>query len=351
MTVHWLPVLYANQMSYAQRIGAFFQFALRSAGRAASIAADVVFATSTPLTIALPAIYASRRQGIPMVLEVRDVWPEVPIALGAVKGPLIPFARWLERFAYRNAAAIVALSPDMKASMVNRIGPSASVHVIPNSSDIEMFSVPKAEGQQFREQYDWLRDRPLILYAGTLGLVNGVGYFVHIAAALQEIAPEVCCLVVGNGREEDLVRSTAKMFGVLDRNFFMLPSLPKKAMPPLLSAADITTSFVIDVPALWANSANKFFDSLAAGRPIAINHEGWQADLLRESGAGLVLPANDPAAAAQSLARAIADEQWLAQAATAATELAHSHFDRNQLASQLETILVQAVPGHSNVSA
>ena len=108
--VHRYPVPYSNAMSYSQRIRAFLQYASRSALRAAQLPGDVVFATSTPLTIALPGVYAARRQGIAMVFEVRDLWPDLPIAIGAITGRLpVTAARWLERFAYKNSAQIVAL--------------------------------------------------------------------------------------------------------------------------------------------------------------------------------------------------------------------------------------------------
>ena len=80
MRVHWLPVKYSNRMNYFARIVAFFKFAVRAAGRAHGVRGDVVLATSTPLTIAIPAVYAARRLGIPMVFEVRDLWPDLPIA-------------------------------------------------------------------------------------------------------------------------------------------------------------------------------------------------------------------------------------------------------------------------------
>ena len=113
--VHWCSVPYSNHMSYSRRIRAFAKFSRLAARRAASIEADVLFATSTPLSIVLPASYAARRQRIPMVFEVRDLWPELPIAVGALKNPLaIAAARWLERFAYRKATHVVALSPGMR---------------------------------------------------------------------------------------------------------------------------------------------------------------------------------------------------------------------------------------------
>jgi len=338
--VHWLPVPYSNHMDYADRIRAFLRFAWSAGRRAAGLGGDVVFATSTPLTIALPAIYCARRNRIPMVFEVRDLWPGVPIAIGALKNPLVvAAARRLERAAYRHAAHVVALSPDMKAGIVDAGCAPERVSVIPNSCDFPVFDIGPAPGQVLRRQHAWLEDRPLVVYAGTLGRVNGTAYLARVAAAAAPIDPEVRFVVIGDGKERDAVRRTAEELGVADRNFFMLPSMPKSEVARWLSAADIATSVCIDLPALWANSANKVFDALAAGKPVAINYQGWQAGFLQDTGAGVVLDPQDPQSAAFRLVGCVRDARWLAQASAAARRLAHERFDRDRLAAQLEQVL------------
>jgi glycosyltransferase involved in cell wall biosynthesis len=351
--VHWLPVPYDNRMSYQERLRAFARFAWASAGRAAGLRADVVFATSTPLTIALPAVYAARKGRVPMVLEVRDLWPVVPIAVGALNSRASQAAaRWLERFAYRHSTQIVALSPDMKTGISRAGYPPDRVTVIPNGCDVDLFDVGTQPGRVVRQRYEWLGDRPLVVYTGALGLINGVSYLARVAAAVASLNPEVRFAVIGQGREEELVRRTAHELGVLGRTFFVLPSVPKTEIPAWLSAADIATSVVIDVPELWANCANKVFDAVAAGRPIAINHEGWLADLIREHHVGLVLPAHDLQRAAVELVRALGDPAWLARARAAARMLSRGRFCRDGLAERLEQVLVAAAraggrPGES----
>lgn len=343
--VHWCNVPYSNHMGYRQRIRAFFDFAWRSARKAASLPADLVFATSTPLTIAFPAVWAARKQSIPMVFEVRDLWPEMPIAVGALRSrPAIAAARWLERFAYRNAAHVVALSPGMKDGVVATGYPAERVAVIPNSCDRQLFQVDEERGQEFRRRYGWLGDRPLVVYTGTLGLINGVDYLARLAAVVQPHAPEVRFLVVGEGREERKVAQAAEQLGVLNKNLFMLPAIPKAEMPALLCAADLATSLFLDIKQMWANSANKVFDALAAGRPIAINHQGWLADMIRQTGCGLVLDPRNLPQAADVLVGALRDPFWLARARTAARKVSEEQFDRDRLAAQLEAVLLNVVP-------
>jgi glycosyltransferase involved in cell wall biosynthesis len=342
--VHWLPVPYSNRFGYRARMQAFVDFAWRAAGRAVELGGDLVFATSTPLTIALPGIFASRRLKVPMVFEVRDLWPDVPIALGVLRNPAaIAAARWLERAAYRHAAHVVALSPGMKDGVVRHGIPAELVTVIPNGCDCGPFDVSPRVGEAFRRRHAWLGNRPLVTYAGTLGTVNGVGYFARLAAEVRRLAPEVRFLVVGGGKEEATVRRIAAELGVLDQNFFMMQSLPKREMPACFSATDLAASLFIDLPALWANSANKFFDGLAARRPLLINYEGWQADLLRRTGAGLVVPPGDPRRAAEELIAFLGDPSRVARARSAAGELAAGPFNRDRLADELLNVLERAV--------
>lgn len=342
--VHWVRVPYSNSMSYPARIRAFFRFAWKSAFKAASLDGDIVFASSTPLTIALPAVYAARRQKIPMVFEVRDLWPELPIAVGAIKGRLpIAAARWLERFAYRNAAQVVAFSEGMKEGVLRTGYPEERVHVIPNGADVYLFDVPAEVGKVFRRQFDWLQDRPLVVYTGAFGFINGVDYLARLAASVEKLAPEVRFLALGSGKQERSIRETAARLNVLGRNFFMPGRLPKVEMPKVLSAADVATSLFIDLPEMWANSANKFFDALASGTPVAINYQGWQAELLRETGAGIVLDVNDVDGAAYRLVQALRDQVWLRQAGATARRLAVERFSRDKLAKQLEAVLLEAV--------
>jgi glycosyltransferase involved in cell wall biosynthesis len=344
--VHWIPVPYSNRMSYGRRIRAFLQFAWQSAIRAAAIPADVVFATSTPLTIALPAIYASRRQNVPMVFEVRDLWPELPIAMGAVRNPLLKVgSRWLEKYAYGNASRVVALSPGMRDGVV-RVGYSPErVTVIPNSADLDLFDPECSDGSAFRSEHSELLDAPLVVYSGTIGKINGVDYLVRIAAAARDQRLAANFVVVGEGQDEGRVRREAERLGVLRRNFHMLPSVPKRDMPKVLAAADVALSLFIDLKPMWANSANKFFDALASGTPVAINYGGWQADLLKQTGAGVVLPANDPERAARLLGDLLGDVSRHRAAGRAARLLAEQRFSRDVLADQLERVLRGAVEG------
>jgi glycosyltransferase involved in cell wall biosynthesis len=342
--VHWIPVPYDNSMSVPRRMLAFLQFAVLAARAARRLRGDVVLATSTPLTIAVPALAAIWGRSTPMVFEVRDLWPDVPIAMGGLRNPLLQrVARALERAAYRSATRVIALSPEMRRGVQRAGFPAEATVLVPNASDVDLFRRPgvEEEGRRLRQEHAWLGDRPLVLYAGTLGRVNDVGWLVEVAAQTADLDPEIRFLIVGTGAEWERVSSLAERLGVLGTSLFMLPSQAKEAMPALLAAASITTSPVADIPALAGNSANKVFDGFAAGRPVALNAEGSLGDLLEQTGAGLVL-SRDPQVAAKQLVEFLSDPETTARARAVSARLADEAFSRDVLFCEFERAVTEA---------
>jgi glycosyltransferase involved in cell wall biosynthesis len=344
VSVHWCRVPYGNHMGFRERMAAFQRFCLYAGRRAAMIPQDVVVATSTPLTVAIPGVWSARRNGVPLVFEVRDVWPEVPIGMGKLRNPVLRhMALLLEWWAYRNSAEIIALSPDMRASIEGRF-PDVRVTVVPNASDTVLFgSVSPTEIASVRARRPWLGDRPLVVYTGTFGEVNDVGYLVELAAELRELDDRVRLLLVGDGKQRAAIELLARRRGVLGKNVFIENPVPKQEMPPLLAAADLAVSVTADIPVLAANSANKVFDAFAAGTPVMVNHGGWLARLLTGTGAGFVVPARDPVRGAGELASRLTDTVWLRRAAAAARRLAEEEFDRDLLFRRFERTISAAV--------
>ena len=338
--VYWIPIPYSNNMSYIERIHAFIKFAYQASVKASSIDADLIFATSTPLTIALPAIYAKRKLRVPMVFEVRDLWPELPIAIGAIKNPLaIYLAKKLEKLAYKNSSHVIALSPGMKKGIIKAGYPADKITVIPNSCDLEIFDIGPEAGSKVRKRFDWLQYRPLVIYAGTIGIINGLDYLARVAYETWKLDRNIRFLVIGSGRDESKLIKEAKKLSVLDKNFYVMDRVPKYELAEWFSAADMVCSLFINLEEMWSNSANKFFDGLAASKPVAINYGGWQAELINTTGAGVVLDPDDAKVSAKLLVEKINNKEWLNEASIASGILAKERFNRNMLAARLNEVL------------
>lgn len=350
--VHWYPVPYSNYMTYRQRLKAFFSFARAAQKKAMQLDGDVVFATSTPLTIALPAVRAARFKNIPMVFEVRDLWPELPIAMGALKNPFLRIvARLLERWAYKNAQSVVALSPGMKDGVVKAGYPASKVAVIPNSSDNRDFLYNKEDVDCFRNSRDWLGNRPLLVYTGTFGKINGVDYLVRLAKELLILGSETRILLLGDGAERAAVKDLALKEGVYQNNLFIENPLPKKDIPVVLGAATMASVLFIDLPQMRPNSANKFFDSLASGTPVLLNFGGWMHELVNAHGCGLSLWNKPIKEVALEIDEKMRDGDWLLESGKSARALAEAKFDRDLLASQLMSVLHHTVAGSPQKAA
>jgi len=347
INVHWLPVEYSNHMPYNKRIKAFFKFAFGAAKMAVKIGGDIIFATSTPLTIAIPAAWAKFKLGIPIVFEVRDLWPELPIAMGALRNPFAKFiAKILERFAYFNSRAVVALSPGMKEGVIKTGYPRKKVAVIPNSSDTALFDVDQEFGKLFRQKRPWLSNSPILLYTGTFGVINGVSYLVDLAVEFLQINSNIKILVIGDGAEFDFVVDRAKNLGVLEVNFFVEQGIPKSEIASALSAATFASALFIDKPEMRANSANKFFDALAAGKPLVINYGGWMHNLVIDNNCGVAawkLPLDQ---VAFELNEKSQNPEWLSMASQNSRDLAYSKFSRDFLSEKLNSILVCAASNY-----
>ena len=306
LIVHYIYLPYGNHLSYFQRSLVFFQFLWFSTFKLLSLKGDVVLATSTPLTIGIPALLKKWIHKTPFIFEARDVWPEAVIAIGALKNKTLQkFLYKLERVIYNNAAAIVPLSVDMKHSIVSRYPQldKKSIEVIENISEINRFQ------NGYRKEISVLNEkigsipRFTILYAGTFGRVNGINYVIDLAEKLILIDSTIVFVLIGDGAEKKSIIKEAENKKVLNKNVFVLDSVSKQDLPQLYFECAMGSSFVIAVKQLWANSANKFFDTLAAGKPILINHKGWQKEVIAKENVGYVLPdvINDESAVAFAL--------------------------------------------------
>lgn len=339
-----LPVSYSNYMSFRRRIFAFVRFALLASWVCIRTPSDVIYASSGPLTIAIPAIVGKLWQRIPMVFEVRDLWPRMPIALGILKDPISKtIAKGLEWVAYHSSNHVVALSPGIAQGVQERGIKDSLITVIPNSSDVDLFDVSPNIGDSVRHTLQLEINDPLIVYTGSFAWMYNLSYLVEIAEQMRGIIPNCCFLLIGSGAEFEKVRTKALQYEVLEKTVFVWPAAPKTEMPAILSASTLTVSLTKPIPEFADNSANKFFDSLAAGRPIAINYGGWQADLLSATGAGIQIAADDPALAAKQIAEFLQDKERVSQAGQAARELAYTRFHRDLMAKKLESVLTQVV--------
>ncbi len=342
-----LDLDYSNKDSFLKRIIKFISFSIRSTLKSLKINADVVFATSTPLTIAIPGLIYSKLKKAPLVFEVRDLWPELPVATGVINNKLvIKMATWLEKYTYKNSKRLIGLSPGMCDGITRHGIPAEHVTLATNSCDTDLFDVDKSVGSNYlNTKLSFVNGRKLIAYTGTFGLINKVGYIVELAKTAQKLDANLCFVAIGDGMEKQQVIAEAENAGVLNNNLYILPPVPKTEIVDLLSAADLSLSLFGPVKEMWHNSANKLFDALASQTPIAINYGGWQQEFIEEHKCGLVLDSKNCTNAITSISILLHDKHMYETAIASCKFLSYQYFSRDIMASRIEKTLLEAVNG------
>ncbi len=334
-----LNVQYCQSMGFGRRLWAFFWFMLLATRFVAvGRGIDIVYATSTPLTIGVPPLIARKLRRRRYVFEVRDLWPAVPIGLGILRHRLvIRLAEYLERAIYANADAIVTFSPGA-TELVRTIAPEDTPTVtIPNCADTDVFT-PDADGATVRRDRGW-DGRHVFIHTGAMGKVNGLDVIVRAADHFHEDA-EYLFVLIGEGQEK------ARLMSQRDRlrltNLQILPGVAKRDLPAILAAADVCLMTVTPVPVLEDNSANKFFDYLSSGKPVVLNYGGWQRRMLESAGAGLGCAMGDDEAFFANLAALHADLARRTAMGHNARKLAVERFNRDLLATKALSVIVEA---------
>ena len=323
---------YSNKDGFAKRIGTFLKFAVRSTWLGLSRDYDVLFATTTPLTAGIPGIFARVLRGKRFVFEVRDLWPELPKAMGVIRNPVIlSMMSVLEWMSYRTAHACIGLSPGIVEGIRKCGVPVERITMIPNGCDLEVFD--GANTQAWRPE-GVAQDDLMAVFTGTHGAANGLNAVLDAAAVLKTRGVTGIKLVfVGDGKEKPALVERAKREG-LTNCVFHAP-VPKTQLAGLIASADVGIQSLANVPAFYfGTSPNKFFDYISSGLPVLNNYPGWLAEMIEESGCGVAVPPSDPEAFADHLVRMASDRQALAEMGKRGRELAAARFDRRVLADR-----------------
>jgi glycosyltransferase involved in cell wall biosynthesis len=331
---------YANADSFLQRSRTFLRYAWRSIGIALTAQYDVLISTSTPLTVGLPGILARWLRRKPFVFEVRDLWPELPRAMGVIRNPIIlQLMSALEWLSYRSAQRLIGLSPGIVKGIAARTPPKTPIAMIPNGCDLGLFN--PASARPWRPA-DILDDHLLAIYSGTHGLANGLDAVLDAATELQRRQRhDIKILLIGQGQCKPALQARAQQAGL--HNIIFHDPVDKQRLAGLFASADIGLQILANIPAFYdGTSPNKYFDYLAAGLPVLNNYPGWLAEHIHQHQHGYAIAPSDPQAFADALEHAADHRDQLKTYAANSQALAHKQYDRNQLAHQWVDWLEQA---------
>jgi glycosyltransferase involved in cell wall biosynthesis len=332
---------YSNSDSLLARAGVFARFALRSVALAFSEKYDVLFATTTPLTAGIPGILARWLRGKPFVFEVRDLWPELPRAMGVIRNPVVLGAlSLLEWASYRSAHRLIGLSPGIVDGIAHRGVPRERISLVPNGCDLSIFSAQAGAWRPPQIAADDL----LAVFAGAHGMANGLDAVLDAAAELKRRGrSDIKMLLIGQGKLKAALQQRAAAEG-LDNVVFHDP-VRKMDLAGLMAGTDVGLQILANVPAFYyGTSPNKFFDYIAAGLPVLNNYPGWLAGMIEQHQCGFACRPDDPGAFADALEAAANDRPALKRMGAHGRALAEASFDRTVLADRWVSWLEQVAP-------
>lgn len=331
---------YSNKLSFLRRVWIFLMFAWRSILVAMRAEYDVVFATTTPLTAGIPGIVARWLRGKPFVFEVRDLWPELPKAIGVIKNPVVlSLMSLLEWVSYRSAHRLIGLSPGIVEGIAKRGVSPELIVAIPNGCDLHLFG----EAEFSWRPRDVADTDMLAIFTGTHGMANGLHAVLDAAAVLKRLERiDIKLVLIGDGmlKEQLMARASSEQ---LDNVVFHSP-VNKRKLTGLMASADLGLQILANVPAFYyGTSPNKFFDYIAAGLPVLNNYPGWLAEQIQSSRCGYAVPPEDPESFAQALIHAADHRDELREMGVNARKLAVAKYDRDSLGAKFVDWLEGAV--------
>ncbi len=328
---------YSNYMSLPKRSWIFLRYAFNSVLLVMRMDYDLVFATTTPLTAGIPGIFARYLRNKSFVFEVRDLWPELPKAMGVVKNPLVLAGMSaLEWLSYRAATAFVALSPGIKQGIAQRSAAGKSIAMIPNGCDLDLFQPGN------RKDLDLPGVGPedcVAIFTGAHGIANGLDAVLNMAhELLKRGRKDIVLVFIGDGKLKPHLKERARSEGLENCRF--LEPLPKNQLNRVVSCCDIGLMILDDVPAFYyGTSPNKFFDYISSGLPVVNNYPGWLADMITEHQCGSAVPPRNPEAFADALCKLADDPELRKACGKNARCLAEKVFSRQKLSSEFVDFL------------
>ncbi len=317
---------------FIPRLFSFFSFMFSSFFCALSVKdADLIWGTSPNIFQGWTAWISSFFKRRPFLLEIRDLWPEFAIAMGALRNPvLIRMSQWLEKFLYNRADRLIVNSPGFIPYIRAICGKTPDL--VPNGADPEMFA--GADGSDFRRQHG-LEDKFVVMYSGAHGPANDLDTALEAAELLKD-RPEICFVFVGTGKDKPRLEKLKEEKGL--GNVLFVPPVPKDQIASVMAAENAGLAILKDLEMFRTTYPNKVFDIMACGDPVLCQIDGVIREVVEDNRAGLFVKPGDPRALADAALKLASDPEGCREMGENGRRAIAEKFSRGQAAAMLERI-------------
>lgn len=319
----------------------YLSFALTSIFGAFTILKhELIYVYSPPYFLGLSAYIIGKIFNIPYVLEINDLWPKSAIDMGIIKNRLIiKLARKIEKFIYQKAKKIFVYSNRMRQEIIKTGITEGKIEIHPLWIDTNSFKPDKTSYNSIREQYG-LSEKFIVMYAGNMGVAQGLHYVIECAKILRKI-DKIFFVLIGEGIEKAKLVHQTKRYRL--KNILFIPQQPIEIIPRFLSAADVLLVHLNKAPSRLGTIPAKILSYMSCGRPIISGVEGETADLITKSNCGINIEPQNPEAMARAIMYLYNNQHLRAQLGENARNYAIKYFDKNKLLKNLENCLEEII--------
>ena len=299
---------------------------------------DVIVATSPQIFTTLAGCILAWIKRRPFVFELRDLWPDSIVAVGAMReGSLLRILRCLEYWLYRRSAKIVSVTNSFKQILVANGVPEEKITVIRNAVDLKAF-VPGPKPAELVKRLG-LERKFIAAYVGTIGLAHGLGVLLSAAETLRD-REDLAFVIVGTGAEHTKLEGDAKHRGL--NNVIFVGAVDKEEVKLYWRLCDVALVLLRDVPVFQTVIPSKMFEAMGTGRPMILGVRGESQALLQEAGSGISIPPEDSEALAQAIKKMIDNPVECKEMGAAGRVFVERKFDRSKLALEMLRVLEEA---------
>lgn len=340
----------AYNKNFIGRLWAYFSFAFSTilVGLFKVGKVDVIICTSPPLTVGVTGWILSKLKRVPMVFEVRDLWPESAIDTGVLTNKLlIKISYWLERKSYKSSSWINVLTPAFEKALIAKknIKPDR-ISMIPNGADLDIFK-PGDINNWVREKHD-LSNSFVVTYVGAHGVANHLIQLMEAAQLLKD-HKDVKIMLVGDGMQKKMLREKAKELQL--ENVVFVDSVSKEKIVDYVAASNVCTAVLKKVDTFKTVYPNKVFDYMSAKRPIILGIDGVARELVENAGAGLFVEPENARAFADAVLKLKDDPDYCFKCGEEGFDYVSKNFARNILADKYINIVEEKVVAMKNEKA
>ena len=333
-----INVSYSNKYNILKRAIKFLEFAFHGIKIASQEKYDILFATLTPLTAGIPGIWMKlfKRKKTKFIFEVRDLWPELPKALGLKNPFLLKGMSILEKVSYNKSDALIGLSPGICDGINKRLKKKIPITMIPNGCDLDIFKPNYRVNLKLK---GILKSDFVAVYSGAHGEANGLDVILDTAKELiKRNRLDIKIIFIGDGKfKETLLERSKREF--LNNCVFYDP-VPKIKLNDIFCRSNVGLMVLKNLPEFYyGTSPNKFFDYISAGMPVINNYPGWLSEIIKENNCGEVVNPNNAVAFADALEKLADDKDLCKYYGTNSRKLAEQKFSRNDLVDKFISFL------------